>query len=128
MEAGLLPKDNRWNPECRQGFTLKVPEMAVSIVTGDCYPVKALTYEVKNISLPRVVVDQLRVALRGIHAMDARANTFERWSERESSESGCFELEMGALHNTTERTPLTREIRSIYKKKITSCLWSEENI
>lgn len=98
VDAGFLSKDDRWNVECRQGFTLSFPEMAVYIVTGDRYPVSALTYEVKNIRLPRVVVDQLRVALRGIHETDARANTFERWRERESSESGCFEFEMGALH------------------------------
>ena len=59
---------------------------------------KPLSYEVKNNSLLRVVVDQLRVALRGIHEIDGRANTFERWVERESSKSGCFEFEMGALH------------------------------
>lgn len=72
--------------------------MTLCIITGDWYPVKPVSYEVKNISLPRVVVDQLRVALRGIHKIDGRANTFERWVEREPSKSGCFEFEMGALH------------------------------
>ena len=104
VDARLLPKDDRWNPECRQGFTFTFPEMAIYVVTGDWYPVKALSYEVNNISLSRVVVDQLRVALRGIHESDARANTFERWRKRGSSESGCFEFEMGALHIAAKAT------------------------
>lgn len=119
VDAGLLPKNHRWNPECRQGFTLTFPEMAVCIVTGDRYPVKALSYQVKNISLPRVVVDQLRVALRGIHETDARANTFESWKGRESSESGCFEFEMGALHiaaRATTHLELYRKDRTYWRK------------
>lgn len=75
VENGLLPKEDRWNVECRQCFTLTFPEITLDIVTGDWYPVK-------NISLPRVVVDQLRVALRGIHESDKRENTFKRWGER----------------------------------------------
>ena len=98
IDNGLLPKEDRWNVDCRQGFVLPFPEMTLDIVTGDWYPVKPLSYEAKNISLPRVVIDQLRVALRAIHEIDRRANTFKRWSNRESSKSGCFEFEMGALN------------------------------
>lgn len=104
VDNGLLPKEGRWNIECREGFTLTFPEMTLGIVTGDWYPVKSLSYEVRNISLPRVVIDQLRVALRGIHDMDRRANTFKRWGERESSKSGCFEFEMAALNIASRAT------------------------
>ncbi len=60
VNHGLVPEEERWNVERRRGFTLSFPEMTLCVVTGDWYPIKPLSYEVKNISLPRVVVDQLR--------------------------------------------------------------------
>lgn len=27
VDQRLLPKENRWNPDCRRGFTLNAPEM-----------------------------------------------------------------------------------------------------
>lgn len=66
--------------------------MTLFIVTGSWYPVRPLNYEVKHTSLPRVVVDQC------IHEINGTPNTCKRWGERESSISGCFGLEMGALH------------------------------
>lgn len=78
VDHGLISKEDRWNVECRQSFALTFPQMTLYIVTGDQYPVKPLSYEVRNIGLPRVIVDQLRVALRGIHETDGRANTFKR--------------------------------------------------
>ena len=111
VHLGMLPKEDRWNLECRQGFTLNFPEMTLDILTGDWYPVKALSYEIKNISLPRVVVDQLRAALRVIHEDDRRANTFIRWSERVSSASGIFDFEMGTLHIVTKTVDHLKEYR-----------------
>lgn len=111
VEHGLLSKEHRWNIECRKEFTITFPEMTLDIMTGDYYPVKPLSYEVKNISLPCVVVDQLRVALRGIHAADGTANTLKRWRERESSESGYFEFEMEALHIAAKATDHLKNYR-----------------
>ena len=85
--------------------------MTLEILTGDWYPVKALSYVVKNISLPPVVVDQLRAALRMIHEDDRRANTFKRWSERVSSASGIFDFEMGTLHIVTKTADHVKEYR-----------------
>lgn len=117
VDTGLLSKEDRWNAECRQGFTLDVAEMTVHIVTGDWYPVKRLSYEVKNISLPRIVVDQLRVALRGIHEIDARANTFKRWSERESSVSSCHLLEKSDQF-AADRLQAVSEAEEISKEQL----------
>ncbi len=61
VDRGLISSNNRWNPKYRKGFTFKYPEMALVITTGDGYPVKPLTYQITNINLPRVIIDQLRV-------------------------------------------------------------------
>lgn len=131
VDAGLLFKEDRWNDECRQGFTLSFPEMTIRIFTGDFYPVKALRYEVKNINLPRVVVDQLRVALRGIHKIDARANTFKNGASGTQMNPAALNsrwehftspLRLLTISNITERIPHTGGIRSIYSRLTTGCL------
>ena len=85
--------------------------MVLDIVTGDRYPVRHLTYEVKNISLPRVVINQLRITLRDIHSADRKANSFDKCCKRESSDTGCFEFETAALHVASMTTAHLRQFR-----------------
>lgn len=98
VEEGLLSKSERWNIDRRDGYHFLYPEMTLDIITGEKYPVEPLTYIVTNTSLPRVIVDQLRVALRAIYAHDTAANSLEKWCKRASSESGCFEFKHVAFH------------------------------
>ena len=76
VDHGLLPEEEWWNTECRNDLHLIYPEMNLDIFIGVQYPVRALKYQVKNISLPRIVADQLIVALRDIHTHDSELNTF----------------------------------------------------
>jgi len=112
VDRGLISSNNRWNPKYRKGFTFKYPEMALVITTGDGYPVKPLTYQITNINLPRVIIDQLRVKVRAIDEIDRRANTSEKWCRRHLSDSGCFEFEMAALHIIVETAAFLKYFRS----------------
>ena len=109
---GLISKEDRWNPEHRLGFTFSYPEMALEISTGARYPVQPLTYLITNINLPRVVVDQLKVKLREIHALCRRLNTVDRWCERALSVSGSFEFEMNAFYIVVETVAHLKRYRS----------------
>ena len=97
-DQGIISKDERWNAERRNTFDFIWSEIRLKIATGILYPVKPLSYQITNLSLPRVVVDQLRVALREITVQDAEANTFDKWKQRDSTDSGCFDFIMAALH------------------------------
>ena len=76
VDHGLFHEEEWWNTECRNDLHLIYPEMNLDIFTGVQYPVRALKYQVKNISLPRIVDDHLIVALRDIHTHDSELNTF----------------------------------------------------
>ena len=97
VEAGFLDKEERWNPKYRDGFHFNFPEMAIDIKTGFGYPVSGLTYNVTNVSLPNVIIDQLRIALRALSREHGSINCYERWYQRHSTPTGCFEFEMTAL-------------------------------
>ncbi len=98
FDQGLLPHKDRWNEGHRNGFCFNYPEMTLEILTGDGYPVKPLTHQVTNISLPRIVIDQLRAVMRESHTIDSNKKTLQKWQERELYDNGCFEFEMAALH------------------------------
>lgn len=112
FDQGLLPDKDRWNLEYRRAFCFNYPEMTLEIVTGDGYPVNTLTHQITNISLPRIVVDQLRVILRECLENDSQANSFEKWCEREASGSGFFEFEMAALHIVAKSVAHLKHFRS----------------
>ncbi len=112
VDRGLISSNNRWNPKYRKGFTLKCPKMALVITTGDGCPVKPLTYQITNINLPRVIIDQLRVKVRAIDEIDRRANTSEQWCRRHLSDNGCFQFEMAALHIIVETIAFLKYFRS----------------
>ncbi|KAK4693426.1 hypothetical protein P7C71_g3979, partial [Lecanoromycetidae sp. Uapishka_2] len=111
IEKGLLSKDERWNIDRREGYQFVYPEMILDIFTGAHYPVEPLTFMVTNVTLPRIVVDQLRVALRDIHAHDTRANSFDKWLNRASSETGSFQFEHVALHLSAKADSHIKQFR-----------------
>ena len=111
VDHGLLPEEERWNTECRNDLHLIYPEMNLDIVTGVQYPVRALKYQVKNISLPRIVADQLIVALRDIHTHNSELNTFDKCWKRDSSTTGCYGFEMAALHMATRTVAHLKHFR-----------------
>ena len=111
-EARLLPGEELFNAELRNGFRFDYPEVLVEIRTGLEYPVTPLTYDVTNISLPRVVVDQLRTIFREVVERDRFSNSLKRWFQRLSIPSGCFEFEMTALHLAEKTAEYLKSFRS----------------
>lgn len=85
--------------------------MILDIVTADHYLVKPPTYQVTNIGLPRVIVDQLRVAFRDIQALDVQFNSIDKWHERASSETQFFEFKQAALHLATKISDHIKQFR-----------------
>ena len=76
VDAGLLPKKDRWNPDLRNCLRFRFLEIVLVVVTGQKYPVQCLHHHIENISLPKEVVDSLRVILRKIVELDSTA---ENW-------------------------------------------------
>ena len=109
VDAGFISKQDQWNDEHRDGFTFDYPEMTLRIFTGDGYPVKPLTQYIANISLPRLIVDRLRVKLRGMNEADRRSNSICRWRRREFN---YFDFEMAALHVVAETAAYLKDYRS----------------
>ena len=99
VNQGFLPAVDQWNPEMRSGLVFQHPEVVVEIVTGHPYPAAPLKYQVKNQTMPRIIVDKLRSALYKILLDDGDTNNFESWANRGLVNNfGCFEFEMTALH------------------------------
>ena len=62
-----------------------------------------LNYHLKNLCLQRVVVDELRVALRNVFPDGSKTNNVENWNRRSTSNSaGLFAFEMAVLHIATK--------------------------
>lgn len=113
VNQGFLLKSEQWNLELRNGFVFTHPEMILEITTGERYPVEPLDYRLKNINLPRVVIDDLRVSLRHICMGCCRTNNLGNWIAREMANStGIFEFEMVVLHIVTKTVVHLAEYRS----------------
>lgn len=87
VNQGFLLKSEQWNPELRNGFVFTHPEMILEITTGERYPVEPLDYRLKNINLPRVIIDDLKVSLRHICMGRCRTNNLGNWIAREMASS-----------------------------------------
>ncbi|MCJ1270345.1 hypothetical protein MMC22_010241 [Lobaria immixta] len=113
VEEALIPEEERWNVEMRNGFILHHPEVIIEITTGHPYPAGPLECQVKNLTMPRIIVDQLRVALRHSTQIDNGANSIEKWTDRGMLRN-CepFECEMAALHIA----PKTQEFLTQYRR------------
>lgn len=131
VENQLLPPQERWNMELRDGFTFSYPEVVVEITTGHPYPVGLPTYQVVNRTMPATVVDKLRIVLRGIIERDSRSNTLEKWIARTTRDDlACFEFEMIVLHVAAETFAQVQEYRTYLKdvKAPTQSLSPETNL
>lgn len=99
VEHGLLDASRRFDEGLLDIIILSYPELTISLHTGPTYPAEQLQVEVENISLPRLVVDELRNAAREIVARDTDTNNYEGWSRRSYSDDfGLFEFRMTAFH------------------------------
>ena len=112
IEAGFLGKEERWNPERRDGFHFVFPEMIVDVKTGIGYPVNGPIYTINNISLPNAIIDRLRIALRDMIHDHRSTNCYERWCQRDSTPTGCFEFEMTALQLAQKSVRSLEEFRN----------------
>lgn len=117
VEEALIPEEERWNVEMRNGFTLSHPEILLEIKTGHPYPAGPLECQVKNLTIPRIIVDRLRVALRQSMQNDNEANGLENWTRRAKLRS-CepFECEMAALHVARKTKEFLTQYRGDLKK------------
>ncbi|KAF3932161.1 hypothetical protein ABW20_dc0108360 [Dactylellina cionopaga] len=99
FEAGLGPSADRFDESLREKLVFPYPEMVLTLETGERYPVFPLSYTIDNLSLPRLVVDNLRIALRNIMISFDDKNAIQRWMTRAENESnyGAFESDMVAL-------------------------------
>lgn len=99
VEHGLLDASRRFDEDLLDILVLSYPELTISLHTGSTYPAEQLQVEIENISLPRLVVDELRNAAREIVVRDTDTNNYEGWSRRSYSDDfGLFEFEMTAFH------------------------------
>jgi len=115
VEQSLLCEEQRWEPKLHDGFTFAHPEMKLVTRTGDSYPAIPLDYDVENLNLPRLEVDQLRVALRQIALADIEANSLEAWNARDEANSyGHFDFAMTNLNLASK----TAEYLAAYRKTI----------
>ena len=94
VKQGFLTKSEQWNPQLRNGFVFTYPEIVLEIRTGERYPVELAEYHLKNTCLPRIVIDDLRVALRRILWEGCQINNLDNWNKRGTANSaGMFEFE-----------------------------------
>lgn len=115
VEEALIPEEERWNVEMRNGFILHHPEVIIEITTGHPYPAGPLECQVKNLTMPRIIVDRLRVALRHSTQIDNGANSIEKWTDRGMLRK-CepFEFEMAVLHIARK----TKEFLTQYRRDL----------
>ena len=112
---GFISTTERWDPELHNGFVFTYPEMTLEITTGKWYPVQPLEYHLKNIYLPRMVIDDLRVALRPIFLQGCQTNTLENWSKRRMANShGIFEYDKIVLNIVAKTVAHLVEYRSAH--------------
>ncbi|KAJ6257851.1 hypothetical protein Dda_7640 [Drechslerella dactyloides] len=90
--ASLIADSNRFDATLHDRLVFEYPEMTLTLFTGPSYPVTLPSYTIDNISLPRLVVDGIRIALRGILATVDDAATAHRWLTRADNEDtyGAF--------------------------------------
>lgn len=99
VEHNLLDASRRFDEDLLHILVLAYPELIISLHTGPTYPAEQLQVEIENISLPRVIVDELRNAVREIVARDTDTNNYGKWSRRSHNDDfGIFEFEMTAFH------------------------------
>lgn len=95
VEAGFLDSSSRFEEDLLEEIKYRTTELDVTIKTGSRYPATQLILEHDNHSLPRLVMDGLRIACRKIVADGTKRNSLEAWSRRDPAE--IFDYDMTAL-------------------------------
>jgi hypothetical protein len=95
VEAGFLDSSSRFEDDLLEEIKYKSTELDVTIKTGPGYPATQLILEHDNYSLPRLVMDGLRIACRKTVADGTKRNNLEAWSQRDPDE--IFDYDMTAL-------------------------------
>ncbi|KAK6526397.1 hypothetical protein TWF694_004992 [Orbilia ellipsospora] len=104
VESGMIASDSRFDESLREKIVFSYPELILTLETGDRYPVFPPSYTLDNLTLPRLVVDNLRISLRNIMVAFDDANAIKRWTSRADNEEnyGAFESDMVALQLATK--------------------------
>jgi hypothetical protein len=98
VDHGFLPPALRFDDGLLDTIELSYSELKLCIQTGNAYPAEQLSYEVKNLTLSRLVVDALKVELRHLVENDSKINNYEIWVSKEAEDSyGVFQFQMSAL-------------------------------
>lgn len=95
VEASLIDSASRFDESLLDHIVLPFREIKISLSTGQSYPAEQLQIEYENVSLPRLVMDALRIECRKILEDGEKKNTIEAWKRRDADE--VFEYDMTAL-------------------------------
>ncbi|KAK6332630.1 hypothetical protein TWF730_004290 [Orbilia blumenaviensis] len=101
VSSSLLPESTRFEPSLHDELVFNHPELILTITTGEGYPVLPLSWNIKNLTLSRVVVDTLRAELRKVIASSEydEEGSLRRWMERDSNDNfGIYESPNLAFH------------------------------
>lgn len=121
VDQNLLPEESRFTDEVLQTLIFPHPEIIIKLYTGDHYPAEQLTCEFENVSLPRLVIDELRIAIRKIMVQDTERNNYGCWKAREEDGEdvfGAFVFEMSAVHVARRTVEFLAAYREKNKRKI----------
>ncbi|KAF3255597.1 hypothetical protein TWF128_005588 [Orbilia oligospora] len=99
ISSSLLPESQRFDPSLHESLTFTQPELILTLTTGPHYPVLPLSYTLQNLTLPRLIIDNLRVELRKIMVTFSENESITRWLTREDNEQnyGIYEPDNIAL-------------------------------
>ncbi|KAF3307930.1 hypothetical protein TWF173_002090 [Orbilia oligospora] len=99
ISSSLLPESQRFDPSLHESLTFTHPELILTLTTGPHYPVLPLSYTLQNLTLPRLIIDNLRVELRKIMVTFSENESITRWLTREDNEQnyGIYEPDNIAL-------------------------------
>ncbi|KAL9634903.1 MAG: hypothetical protein Q9164_003805 [Protoblastenia rupestris] len=111
VKVKLVNRDELWDPQLRDNFSIVQFKIAFNIKTDNAYPITSRTYEVASVSLPRMAINNLRIALRGMNDKMCPVNAYEQRCERAMSSTGCYELEMTALHLAERAARYVKDFR-----------------
>lgn len=99
VEHGFLSPERRFDEELLNTLVFPNPEVTISLHTGSKYPAEQLEIEFDNTTLPRLVMDAMRIDCRKIIIQESSKNNLKEWNDRELGDNfGVFNFEMTALH------------------------------
>ncbi|KAK6339197.1 hypothetical protein TWF718_008619 [Orbilia javanica] len=105
VSSSLLPESTRFDQSLHETLIFTHKELILTLTTGPHYPVLPLSYTVQNLTLPRLIIDNLRIELRKIMVTFSEGESITRWINRSENENyGIYEPDNIAfsLANITE--------------------------